>query len=398
MTWVSLSEDGVRAEIWVERAAHRSTVGKVFRGKVVRVMPGMNAAFVELGESRAGLLQTKPDAAASIKDLVRSGETVIVQVTRDGTDEKGPRLSLSPSLPGRTVVLMPGAADRAVSQRIEDATERQRLREILVRVVPDGFGAIARTVAAGADEAAVAGEVGVMAEAWKRKVGSGSAVGEIDAGPTLAERVLQDHWIPGDAVWASGAVDATALRDALAIWTRGRDASNADSVQIVAADDGARRFKHLKKDVEAALESRVELRSGGFIVVNEIEALTAIDVNTGKFLGARSFEETALATNLEAAREMARQVRLRALAGIIVIDFIDMSDDVNREKVREAVVKEFAADRAHTRVGAFSALGLLELNRKRARPSLRQLLTVRCAACHGTGAVRDRDEERGGAE
>ena len=401
-TRVALRKRGVLHELHVERSGRHSLAGNVYVGRVDRVVPGMQAAFVDVGLPRFGFLHAR-DALGGrategedapppeIQALVRSGQRVLVQVAKDSIGAKGPRLTMGLALASRSLVMLPYGGHIGVSQRIEDETERERLRnEIAVAAAAVGTAAafIARTVAEGAATEQLCADMRVLLRIWQ----------------SVEERCRRGA--PGDLVYEELPVHTRAMRD-LASWELSRvlvnDAETHARLRRYAGahlPDLADRVRHydqamplfdrygIEDELQRALHKKVSLKSGGYLVIEQTEAMTTIDVNTGAWLGARNLEETALRTNVEAANVIPRQLRLRNIGGIVVIDFIDMDEEANRRTVMRALEKGVEEDPAKVRLTPFSPLGLVELSRKRTRPSLAQVLCEPCQACAGGGMAK----------
>jgi ribonuclease G len=412
-----LREDDVTVELRVEDRRAGTPVGYVIKGRVERVLPGIQCAFVDTGLARNGFLHVsdlilpgetaEPDDAAltgsggagedapseapsreRIERLVRVGDELLVQVSRDETESKGARLTSYVTLPGRYVVYSPQMARNAVSRRIVDSGERERLLAILERVeVPQG-GFIVRTAGHGVDEEAFRADAGLLVEEWERireRAESSRAPAVLHEEETLAMRLLRD--LPRDGVEAIVVDDRGLLGEVRAYLGR-VDPVLAARVRGHEGTTSLLEDRGLDQEIERALRPKVWLPSGGYLVIEPTEALVSIDVNTGRFVGARDPEDTILRTNLEAAAEIARQLRLRDLGGIIVIDFIDMQRARDRRKVTEALGETLRRDRARTKIVGLSELGLLQLTRKRSRPGFAAQLTRRCPACAGRGRVK----------
>ncbi|MDX1383324.1 MAG: Rne/Rng family ribonuclease [Thermoanaerobaculia bacterium] len=412
-TRIAILEDDRVAEILVENRRRKSLVGAIFKGRVTRVLPGMQAAFVHVGLERDAFLYVAdaqpgdsdatlaaavgeapeaepegPGEGASIEDLVVQGEEILVQVRKDPLSHKGARVTTQIALPSRYLVLLPGSSHLGISRRIEDEVERARLRELLVELKPEGAGLIVRTEAEGCSRSDLEPDLEALLEEWH----SISVRAEEETAPVSLHRDLELGLRAVRDVFgedfAEVRVDAAEVRDAVVGFL---DASGSGLSDRVLLDEGpGRLFQRfgVDREIEASLESRVWLRSGGYLVIHPTEALVAIDVNTGRFVGGASLEETVLRTNLEAVEEVVRQIRLRDLGGILVIDFIDMEDQTHRDRVFAALERELEKDRARTRVLNISEFGLVELTRKRSRTNLRSLLTEPCPICSGSGRVR----------
>ena len=398
-TRVGVVENGMLQEVHVERASRRGYVGNVYKGRVQRVMPGMQAVFVEIGLERAAFLHAsdivRPSALAtdavdsngsgnghlpSISELVHEGQEIVVQVVKDPIGTKGARLSAHLSIPSRYLVLLPYARTLGISARIEDEVERQRLKDVMSQLIGDNpLGYIVRTNAEGQSAEALAFDVAYLTKVWR-------VVQENIAKAGVGERVYEELSLP-----------LRSLRDML-----------NDDIEKVRVDsretfDKVTRFVHkfmpqlddriehydgerpifdlygVEDEMQRALKKEVPLKSGGYLIVDQTEAMTTIDVNTGAYLGTR---------NLEAAQASARQLRLRNLGGIIIIDFIDMNDEEHKRQVLRMLNKGLARDHAKTTVYPMSALGLVEMTRKRTTESLARQLCEPCATCNGRGVLK----------
>ena len=408
---VALVEDDQLVELHVERALHRTLAGNLYLGRVRNVLPGMQAAFVDLGLERDGFLHVddapgparlRPewagDAAeaeppvppARIEERVREGDDLVLQVVKDPLARKGPRVTAQLSLPGRLVVLLPGVDHLGVSRRIPSEEERLRLRAVLrdlhERMRPPG-GLILRTAGVEAGSDALEEEVRQLAEAWRgiearRAAAKAPALLFEEAG--VVERVLREQLRQGIEEIA---VDS---EEALEEVRRALQRLGGTAPRLVRHTGTEPLFdaRRLTTQIDRALRARVWLPSGGHIAIHPTEALVAVDVNTGKYVGRGDLEETLLRTNLEAVREIARQIRLRDLGGLIVIDFIDMERPENRAAVLQDLQERLRRDRARSRVLPMSDFGLVEITRQRSRPSLDRLLLRPCPSCDGAGQVR----------
>ena len=369
---------------------------------MARVLPGMQAAFVDVGLERNAFLFVGEvvDPRATYDDLVRDrhpeiaellspGQELVVQVLKDPLRDKGARVTTEVTLPGRYLVLLPnGAPQVGVSRRIEDDDERERLRTVAEPLRPEGCGLIVRTAGEGCDEAALAADVAYLVGRWRRisaRAGAAATPSRVHADLDLVARVVRD--LLDDSVQVIRVGDVATHRQIRSV-VEEMEPALAERVKL---DDYERplfdRFG-IDRAIDAALEPRVWLPSGGSIVINQTEALVAIDVNTSRFVGRTSLEDTVLATNLEAVEEIALQLRLRNLGGIIVLDLIDMEREESRTRVVGALEAALARDRARTKLLGMSELGLVQLTRKRSRSSLERQLTDRCPYCRGGGRVR----------
>ena len=393
----ALLEDGVLQEVHVERASRRGIVGNLYKGRVTRVLPGMQAAFVEVGLARTAFLHAQDIAAPEeagpepdIRRLVSPGDDLLVQVVKDPLGAKGARLTTVVSLPSRYLVFMPRGQGIGVSTRIEDEAERQRLREAMQALVAAGHtgGYIVRTAAEGVDAARLAADLDYLERLWipvRERALRAAPGGLVHEDLPLARRVLRDELARGvERVL----VDDPAELAQLESFVRDFLPRQAPRLELHAAPRPIFDLHGIEEEIDRALEREVPLRSGGHLVIDQTESMTTIDVNTGGFVGHRDLEDTILRTNLEAAAAIARQLRLRNLGGIIIIDFIDMQDSANRERVLAALRQALAADHAQTGIAPMSPYGLVEMTRKRTRESLERQLCEPCQACEGRGRVR----------
>ncbi len=425
---VAVVEEGSLAEFFVERKRDRGIVGNIYRGKVSRVLPGMQAAFVDLGPKveRAAFLYVadvlgsgdesklfadadidegddSPEGAASrlarsrkqlanrkIEDLLRPGDSVVVQVTKDPMGLKGARVTGYISLPGRYSVFMPHVAQIGVSRRIGSDKERRRLRDLVNEVRPKGSGFIVRTAAEDANDQELRDDVDFLARLWgqietreKDQRGPGLVYADLD----LSLRVVRDL-LREDT--SEVMIDDDEQYDRVKKFTLAFLPRFAERIKKYEQRRPIFDHYHVEPALRLAVARKVPLRSGGSIVIDQGEALTAIDINTGSFTntGSGNLEDTVTANNLEACEEVARQLRLRNIGGIIVIDFVDMDKEGNRRRVWDAFQKALTRDRSRTNVTKISELGLVEMTRKRTRESLVQLLTEPCPTCEGSGVVK----------
>jgi ribonuclease G len=415
-------EDDVLAEILIERPGRRGLTGNIYKGRVSNILPGMQSAFVDIGLERDAFLfvedvsvdpadaeawiaeagESPDDAAAPeapraraprrpIEDLLREGQPVVVQVAKDPLAQKGARITGHVSLPGRFLVLLPGVAHVGVSRRITDPAERARLKGLaqeLVRELGLPGGCIVRTAGEGQAGEELTADARYLAAAWdeiRELAQSRSAPALLREELGAVGRVLRDlfHQDVARVVVDSGRV----LEEALAL-VRGMQPSLEPRLSLHAGRSPLFIERAVQPQIDRALRSRVWLKSGGSIVINQTEALVAIDVNTGKYTGGTRVEDTVLKTNLEAATEIVRQVRLRDLGGIIVIDFIDMQESASREEVLRVLQTELLKDRSRSRMLQISEFGLVEITRQRGRPSLERFLCEPCPRCAGGGRVK----------
>jgi ribonuclease G len=412
-TRVALLEDGRVVEVLHERRTKSGLVGNVYLGRVHRVLPGMQAAFVSIGLERDAFLYVEdvaprpaefdfgdvetaaaePDAGSEredrprIDDLLKEGQEIVVQVTKDAMGGKGPRVTAGISLPGRALVYLPGAREIGISRRITDEAERERLRAILERLGGEG-GLIARTAALDLSEEDFRPDYRYLTDLAARIARRRESVGapallhrELD----LAARSVRDLAGPDCATIR---VDDERTRDRLKELLESISPVLASRLELFEGPPPLFEAFGVEAQIENALRSRVTLPSGGSLVIHQTEALVAIDVNTGRFVGKDALEETVYAVNLEAAPEVARQIRLRDLSGLLVVDFIDMEEPAHRGAVFARFEEELARDRARTRVLPLSEFGLIEVTRQRSRGNIERLLTRPCPACGGSGRVK----------
>ncbi|MEO8189993.1 MAG: Rne/Rng family ribonuclease [Acidobacteriota bacterium] len=409
-TRVAVMEDQRVVEVFHERREHRGLVGNIYLGRVHRVLPGMQAAFVSIGLDRDAFLYVEDALPASVEDegdetggaagrgaapedrpriddLVKEGQEIVVQVTKDPLSGKGPRVTAALSLPGRTLVYLPSAREIGISRRISDETERERLRHLLEQL-PGSGGLIARTAAAGAGLAELAADQKYLidlAERIVKQAERSTAPALLHRELDLALRVVRDL-VTTD--FAAIRVDDEPTYARLVEFLGAVAPSLVGVVELASGEPPLFEAAAVDQEIARALRRHVELPSGGSIVIQQTEALVAIDVNTGKFVGKDALEDTVFATNLEAVPEIARQIRLRDLGGLLVIDFIDMGDPAHRHEVFEKLEQELARDRARTRILQLSEFGLVEVTRQRSRGNLEKTLTRPCPCCSGRGRVR----------
>lgn len=417
---VALVENGLLAELHIERSRDRRIVGNIYMGRVARVLPGMQAAFVDIGIGKAAFLYAddvlrlsednepthrstdhsnatdptadlprgKPLAGPPIQQQLAEGDEIIVQVAKEPIGSKGARVTSYISLPGRTLVFMPTLDHVGISRRITDDAERSRLRDIVESIRPAGSGLIVRTVAEQQGDDVLRADMDFLVKLW----------GEISARIAVAKApclVHQDLDLTLRAVrdLVSGRVSKLIVDD-LAEYEKLRDfiatfmPHHADILQLYQASEPLFDAHGIEHEIDRALDRKVWLKSGGYLVIDESEALTAIDVNTGRYVGQRTLEDTITKINIEAVKEVVNQLRLRNIGGLIIVDFIDMELESNRQKVWRALHDALQADRAKTNVLEISQLGLVEMTRQRVRDSLMHQLAGPCPYCEGRGFVK----------
>ncbi|MBE0466509.1 MAG: Rne/Rng family ribonuclease [Candidatus Desulforudis sp.] len=395
LTRVALLENRVPMEVYIEPDEEICLVGSIFKGRVENVLPGIEAAFVNVGLERNAFLYVNdvlPQSprsdkdSAVIKDLLRPGQEVIVQVAKDPLGNKGPRVTMRVNLPGHYTVLMPTVNHIGISRRIEDEAERERLREVVQAARPDGMGVIVRTAARAASEEALKEDLQTLHKLWadiQKREENAAAPALLYRECGLLPRIIRDLF--------TEEIDRFVL-DSFAAYARTLTILDTVNPQLkgrVFWDDKPDIFEfyNVNQEISKALQRKTWLRCGGYLIFDQAEALTVIDVNTGRYTGRVDLEDTVFKTNLEAAVEIARQLRLRNLGGIIIIDFIDMNRDDHRNRVLEVLAEEIKRDRRRTHIMGLTRLGLVELTRKKVHPSLSELLLTNCPHCGGTGKV-----------
>jgi len=394
-TRVAVVASGMVQELLVERAASRGLVGSLYAGRVARVLPGMQSAFVDIGLGRAAFLHVADirgarESQKPIEKLLAEGESLLVQVVKDPIGSKGARLSTQISIAGRLLVYLPHDPHIGISQKIEDENGRQALRERLLQLVPadEKGGFIVRTLAESATEEELRADLDYLRSLWQaiREQSLGAQPPRLlHEDLSLAQRVLRDM-VGGETDRV--VVDSRETFQKLAAFAGHYMPRVRDRIEHYTGERPLFELYDVEAEIERALSRRVALKSGGTLVIDQTEALTTIDVNTGGFVGGRSLDDTIFKTNLEAAQAIARQLRLRNLGGIIVIDFIDMASSEHQTAVLEELRRALARDRTRMTVNGFTALGLVELTRKRTRESLAHVLCEPCPACDGRGAVK----------
>jgi ribonuclease G len=436
-TRAALIENGVVTELFIERNRRKGFVGNIYKGRILRVLPGMQAAFVDIGLERAAFLYVsdvyrddlkdysfflqeqedgdlvderfedsseeeeedpynyvlpkKPSPQeVHIEDVLKEGQELLVQVTKDPLGTKGPRVTMHASLPGRHLVFMPTVNHIGVSRRIEEEKERERLKKIIQKIKPPHSGFILRTVSKGKWEKELKADMDYLIKLWEEiqeRKEQTSAPTLLHQDLDLTLRLIRDIFTPEinrlvidseeeyEKILSFVETFMPKLRNQVFYYDKEEPIFDAYRVEV---------------QISEALRRKVWLKSGGYIVLDETEALTAIDVNTGKFVGQRNLEDTILKTNLEAVKEIVYQLRLRNIGGIIIIDFIDMEKKDNRENVFLALVEALKADRSQTNILKISELGLVEMTRKRTRESILRTLCETCSYCDGKGYVKSR--------
>src|SRR4051812_352234 len=424
-TRVALVEGGYLGELYIERKRERGIAGNIYKGRVERVLPGMQAAFVNIGLEKSAYLHVSDvrgtpddlkrlfaggDASASshgeedeeaadaarvgsgarIEDLLKEGQEIVVQVTKEPISTKGARTTRYVSLPGRHLVFMPTVDHVGISRRISSDKERRRLREIVDSMRPPGSGFIVRTVADGISERELKSDMEFLIKLWNevvRRAEGSRCPALIYNDLDLLLRTVRDLFT---ADVEKLIIDSRPEYDRVKKFISVFMPDFAGHIELYEGNDPIFDGFGIEIEIDRALERKVWLKSGGYLIVDEMEALTAIDVNTGRFVGKKSLEDTITKTNMEAAQEVAEQLRIRSIGGMIVVDFIDMDRPHNRDKVTRAFNDHLRKDRSKAAVTRISELGLIEMTRKRTRESLLHTLTEPCAACEGKGYTKSR--------
>ncbi|MFP5381632.1 MAG: ribonuclease G [Gammaproteobacteria bacterium] len=396
-TRVAVMHVGAVQELHIERAKCRGLVSNLYMGRVVRVLPGMQSAFIDIGLERAAFLHVADiweerrgsDPERPIEQILHEGQKLMVQVIKDPIGTKGARLSTQISFAGRYLVYLPQEAHIGISQKIEGEEERESLRQKLHQLMPPDVtgGFIVRTMAETAEDAEIVADIEYLQRLWRSIQARGDS-----AAPTLlyqdldlSLRVLRDFV---NATTTRILVDSRETHQRMAEFAQNYTHAVLDKLQHYGADRPLFDLYAIEEEIAKALGRRVDLKSGGYLIIDQTEALTTVDVNTGGFVGARNFDDTIFKTNLEAAQAIARQLRLRNLGGIVIIDFIDMDNAEHQEAVLTELKKALARDPTRTTVSGFSSLGLVEMTRKRTRESLAHVLCETCPTCAGRGEIK----------
>ncbi len=419
---VALLENGILQEIMVERSSNQGIVGNIYKGKVCRVLPGMEAAFIDIGQEKAAFLHASdlrfpaqdifngdtPEeeiVVPPITKLLHAGKQVLVQVIKEPLGTKGARLTMHVTIPSRYVVLMPDTDTIGVSSKIEDEDERERLKKIVSQFresshheqqgekpvdqnQADKFGYIVRTAAEGISAEAIMADMAFLNKLWEK-------VSNAPDDPTDTALIYYDLPLVQRALRDLVAEEIENIKvDSLATYTSLKQFSQTyipeltDKIEHYTGERPIFDIHGVEDEIQKSLKRNVQLKSGGYLIIDQTEAMTTIDVNTGGFVGHRNLEETIFKTNLEAAQTIARQLRLRNLGGIIILDFIDMQEDSHKEQVLNALEKALESDHAKTSVTQLSSLGLVEMTRKRTRESLEHILCESCPTCEGRGYIK----------
>ena len=413
---IAIVEDGLLAEFFVERKEEMGVAGNIYKGKVARVLPGMQAAFIEIGMDKAGFLhasdfstpddvhvispanddvefeeappKSNPSRYLPLEKQLSRGEEVLVQVAKDPLGTKGARVTSHISLPGRYMVFMPGNKHIGISRRIESDEERKRLKEIAQSLGTDEGGFILRTACEGLSKREIQRDLGFLQKLWKsiqKKAETAPAPSLIHQDLDLIARAIRDYF---SADTEQVLIDSPKDHRRIVDFVRHFMPRLKSKINLYSDKEPLFEQLGIEEKITKALDPRAWLRSGGYIIIERTEALTAVDVNTGRFVGKRNQEETILKTNLEAVQEVVRQLRLRNAGGLIIIDFIDMDKEANRKKVYEALREALKKDKARTNILKISELGLVEMTRQRTRESLENQLLRSCPHCEGRGRIK----------
>jgi len=409
-TWSALREDGTTVEFRVEERGDAPRLGRVVKARVTRILPAIQAAFVDIGHERDAFLHASdlllPDESPPtiedsgsaqprrakldlppIQRRIESGTEVLVQISRESRASKGDRATCFLGIPGRLLVLFPLVPQRGVSRRIYDPKERERLLETLSAIDVGTNGLVARTTAKGADAAALEAEAKRLLETWwdiRKRAETAEPPTVLHDEPPLAIRLLRDAPIEG---YGRIVLDSAEERDAAVEFLRGVDNALSSRIELYPGDRPLFSTHGLDDEILRALRPRVWLPCGGYLIVEQTEALVSIDVNTGKTAGGETQADTSFATNLEAAEEIAKQLRLRDLGGIIIVDFVDMESLEHRRRLVEVMTAALRNDPARTKIVSLSEIGILQLTRKRTRSGLHAALTQPCPTCAGQGRM-----------
>ncbi|MBN7122014.1 MULTISPECIES: ribonuclease G [Erwinia] len=402
-TRVAYIDGGILQEIHIEREARRGIVGNIYKGRVSRVLPGMQAAFVDIGLEKAAFLhasdimphtecvagdEQKNFSVRDISELVRQGQDLVVQVVKDPLGTKGARLTTDITLPSRYLVFMPGASHVGVSQRIESEAERDRLKKVVSAYCDELGGYIIRTAAEGVGEVELASDAAFLKRLWtkvierrKRNQTRCRLYGEV----ALSQRILRDF---AGAALDRIRIDSRLTYEHLVEFTGEYIPEMTAKLELYTGKQPIFDLFDVENEIQRSLDRKVELKSGGYLIIDQTEAMTTIDINTGAFVGHRNLDETIFNTNIEATHAIARQLRLRNLGGIIIIDFIDMTNEDHRRRVLHSLEQGLSKDRVKSGIHGFSQLGLVEMTRKRTRESIEHVLCQDCPVCKGRGTLK----------
>ena len=386
---VAILEGPTLVQYYSSENTGKSKVGNIYLGKVKNVLPGMEAAFVSFGEEKNGVLYVADIEGSTknskIENLLKADQEILVQVVKDAMGEKGARLTGQISLPGRYLVLIPNSKTKGISRRLAD-NERERLDKIIRKIKPNNFGVIVRTAAEGVSEESLKVDIEKLVEEWKTvsNYQSGDAPKLIHKEPDVSIKVIREHL---NSTFKKVLIDKKSQHDQVKEYVKLTSPEILDIVDHYDDQLGLFERYHIEDQIKKALDRKVWLPSGGHLIIDRTEALTVIDVNTGKFVGKNSLEETVYENNLEAAEEIARQLRLRDIGGIIVIDFIDMESQKKQQNLLNKFKQELAKDKTRTQVFDISRLGLVEMTRKNVAAGLIESFSDECEKCNGRGLI-----------
>jgi len=386
---VAMLEGIILVRYYSSENTGKSKVGNIYLGKVKNVLPGMEAAFVSFGEEKNGVLYVADIEGSTknskIENLLKADQEILVQVVKDAMGEKGARLTGQISLPGRYLVLIPNSKTKGISRRLAD-NERERLDKIIRKIKPNNFGVIVRTAAEGVSEESLKVDIEKLVEEWKTvsNYQSGDAPKLIHKEPDVSIKVIREHL---NSTFKKVLIDKKSQHDQVKEYVKLTSPEILDIVDHYDDQLGLFERYHIEDQIKKALDRKVWLPSGGHLIIDRTEALTVIDVNTGKFVGKNSLEETVYENNLEAAEEIARQLRLRDIGGIIVIDFIDMESQKKQQNLLNKFKQELAKDKTRTQVFDISRLGLVEMTRKNVAAGLIESFSDECEKCNGRGLI-----------
>ena len=411
-TKVALLEDRVLAELYIERTKGRGIMGNIYKGKVVKVLPGMQAAFVDIGLEKAAFLYVSDvyggmedyeemgfmgmempiyfNSSSQIEDLLSEGQEILVQVSKEPLGTKGTRITSHITLPGRYLVFMPMVDHVGVSRRIKDEKERRRLREIAQSIKPPNSGLIVRTASEGSESEEIRNDIEFLLHLWnniQKKKENSTAPCLIHSDLTMVLRVIRDilSFQVNRII-----IDSKEEYDNIISFINTYMPKQKYEIILYGNNEPIFDAYGIEMEIDKILGRKIWLKSGGYIVIDMSEALVAIDVNTGRYVGKRNLADTLLKTNLEAAKEIAYQLRLRNIGGIIIIDFIDMEREGDREKVYQVLEEATKKDRQKTNIFKISELGLVEMTRKRTRENISRILGEPCSYCEGSGLIKSK--------
>jgi len=398
-TRIAIVENGMLQELQIERMTNRNLVGNIYMGKVLRILPGMQAAFIDIGIEKAAFLHVdeivtsftvdKDKPSKDITDIIHQDQLLLVQVLKAPIGTKGARLTTQISLPAQLLVMMPTNDHIGISQRIDDDSEKERLKKILLKIQKEfSFGFIVRTAAEGSDSVALEADAKYIAQQWqdindrKPYAKPGELIFEQ---PDLIKKIVRDKVYQQNVKIR---IDSNENYQRIYKYIANLSSDFIENIEYYPGERPLFEFYNIEEEIQKSLKRRVDLKSGGSIIIDQTEAMTTIDVNTGAYVGSRNLEETIFKTNLEAAISLARQLRLRNLGGIIIIDFIDMSQEEHKRQVLRALEKALEKDHVKTSISEVSSLGLVQMTRKRTRESLEHTLCESCPICQGVGYIK----------